>query len=111
MFKQGVPDIGLFLEMGTKDVPDDGRYHLVFNGEVVQSFSSQKEAMSHYEELRDKVVEDTGYEPDYEPIPPDELIRRERFEYDAYKVKIEGTASKHASTTKKGGKGKGGVGG
>jgi hypothetical protein len=39
--KQGFPDLGLSLEKGTPDVPNDGQYHVLLNGEVV--FSSKRE--------------------------------------------------------------------
>jgi len=51
-FRQSFPAAGVSLERGTENVPDDGRFHLVVDGKVAESFRSEKQAQQRYQELR-----------------------------------------------------------
>jgi hypothetical protein len=63
--------LGLSLEQGTENVPDDNKYYLLLHGETVRSFSSQKKAMEGFNRLR----EELGFAP---PPPPDDLSPAEK---------------------------------
>lgn len=43
---------GLSVERGTKDVPADGRYHVVADGEIVLSTKVEAAALAEYEDLK-----------------------------------------------------------
>jgi hypothetical protein len=84
MFKLFFKDAPASLEQGTQAVPNDGRYHLVLDGQVVQSFRSLKTAKQAYR----KLLADIGFEPTVQPVEPDpkEVRRRERLAVDHYRV-------------------------
>lgn len=70
--KQYVPGLGISLERGTDEVPNDGRYHVTRNGEVVASFRSQSAALRRYKEL---IAEAGGYPKQQAPNPTAEERR------------------------------------
>jgi len=49
----------LSVERGTEGVPDDGRYYLLDDGRVLETFSSQKKAVRRFREL----LRERGYQP------------------------------------------------
>lgn len=56
MYKQSFPDLGLSLENGTEDVPQDGRYHVLLNGEIVYSALSRAHAEERYRKLKAELL-------------------------------------------------------
>lgn len=50
MFKQYVPKIGLSLEKDTPDTPESSRYYLIYKGEILSSYTKEKEALKAYKE-------------------------------------------------------------
>ena len=58
---------GVSLERNTETVPDDDRYYLVKNGEIIGSFSSKKEGIAHFRRL----LKEIGYKP---PVCDEEKI-------------------------------------
>ena len=52
MYRQGLEEHQLFLIQGTPEVPDDGYYYVLFQGEIAGRFRSLKQATSRYQELR-----------------------------------------------------------
>ena len=55
-FKQAIPSIQLSVEMGTASVPQDGRYHLVRDGELIASFASKPSALKAYTAARNELL-------------------------------------------------------
>lgn len=106
MFRQSFPDLGLSLERGTENVPDDGRYHLSIHGEIVESFGAERSALKAYETLRQRLIIETGWSPDSTTPGKDELLARARAEADARAVQRESTRDKRANRTRKGGPGR-----
>jgi len=58
-YKHYIPDIGLSIEKNTENVPQDGKYHLLHNGQILQTFKTLKQAEAAFKE---KVAE-LGYKP------------------------------------------------
>ena len=81
MFYRGAP---ASLEQGTKAVPDDGKYHLILDGQIVKSFRSLQVARQAYQ----KLLADVGFEPEVEKeeLDPEQARRRERLAVDYYRV-------------------------
>ncbi len=44
----------LSVEKGTENVPDDGRFHVLADGEIVLSTRVEAAAMAEFEDLRDQ---------------------------------------------------------
>lgn len=109
MFKEAVPHLGVSLEQGTPDVPDDGQYHVVHNGAVVFSAVSQRKATVEYQRIRDELRKDdpgTGWT----PPTREERLRREKAESDLYAVRADSYRRREGIDQRKGGKGgRGGV--
>lgn len=105
MYRQRFPALALSLERGTEDVPDDGRYHLLVHGEVVESFARERPAVSAYEAMRKRLIAETGWTPESEPPSRDEVLARLRAEWDVRAVQADASRSKRAKAVRKGGKG------
>lgn len=78
-----IESIGLSLEKGTGDVPNDGRYYLVVDGEIIGSWKSEKEALKAYREK----AKELGYEPKTPRQKADlekEIAHKYFAAYDAY---------------------------
>ncbi len=58
-YRQTIPELELSIERGTNRVPEDGRFYVLRNGEVLGAFRSFKKAL----ELYKRVVEESGYRP------------------------------------------------
>lgn len=110
MFKQGIEALGLSIEEGTANVPSDGRYHIVVHGDIVSSHTKPQAALERYRSIRDELIEASGHSTDFSMPTARALRKKQVAEYDAYRARVESSSSKMASTNKKGGRGKGGVG-
>ena len=84
MFKTYYRGAPALLEQGTKSVPDDGKYYLLLDGQIVNSFRSLKKAKEAYQQL----LADIGFEPEANGAGEDgeEIRRRERQAVDYYRV-------------------------
>ena len=51
-FKFGYDDVDLFVEQGTDRVPDDGQYHIVLRGQVIESEATEKRALGRLSQLK-----------------------------------------------------------
>ena len=58
-YRQSIPDLGLSIERGTEATPDDGKYHLIRDGQSLGSFRALKRA----QEVFRQVVQESGYKP------------------------------------------------
>jgi len=76
VFKKFLPSLGLSLEQYTENVPHDGGFYLLLNGEIIASFKTPKTAMKAFEEKRDEL----GFTPPEktEELTPEQLIQQER---------------------------------
>lgn len=106
MFRVEFPALGLSLERATEAVPQDGMYHLLMQGKVVESFAKERPAIRAYEDLRQRLIQETGWTPDRPPPDRTDMLRRLRQELDARAVQAESSRSKHANRTRKGGPGR-----
>jgi hypothetical protein len=84
MFKVYYRGAPASLEQGTESVPADGKYHLLLNGQIVNSFCSLEEAKKAYRRL----LADVGFEPEKEnaKVDGEEARRKERMATDHYRV-------------------------
>lgn len=106
VYREGIPAIGLSLEHGTDEVPNDDKYHIVIDGAIVASFAHEKRARDEYRRRRDALVKELDYSPDYQPLPPAEVMRRERVDRELTTIQSEASRAKHAGATRRGGKGR-----
>ena len=56
-FRLAIPEVGLSIERNTGDVPDDGKFHVLQQGNIVGSYPSLKRARPHFQKLK----EEAGY--------------------------------------------------
>ncbi|MGE5507797.1 MAG: hypothetical protein ACM3RP_04835 [Chitinophagales bacterium] len=56
MYKQYNEKAAISLEQGTASVPDDGRFYLLRDGEVIEAYPSLKRAQTAYKKLVDEVL-------------------------------------------------------
>jgi hypothetical protein len=75
-YRQVLPDFGLAIERFTENVPADGRWHLLKDGEEVGSFRSLKAAQTAWREALHR----SGWKPESPSVDADEVRRREQAE-------------------------------
>lgn len=75
MYRQFNERAGISIEQGTGKVPDDGKYYVLQDGEIVGSFKSLKEA----EETYRKLVEEKALPPLEAPpkLSTEQLLAKE----------------------------------
>ena len=61
-YKHSIPDLELSIERNTSQVPADGKFHVIYKGNIIASYSSRRKA----EETFHQIVKESGYKP--EPI-------------------------------------------
>lgn len=94
------PKYGVAVKRGTPDVPTDGRYHVMVDGEIVYSTTVEASALIEYAERRaDRMSAGR------------KTLRAEASYRDAQDFRNEVLSEKAARKAKQGGRGKGGVGG
>lgn len=91
---------GVALRRGTEDVPSDGRYHVLVDGEIVLSTSVEAAASVTYDELREERMASGRA-----------VLKAERARWDAQAFRNGVLSDKATKKSKQGGRGKGGVGG
>ncbi|MGB3684944.1 MAG: hypothetical protein WA991_03865 [Ornithinimicrobium sp.] len=96
--------LGLSVEQGTDQVPDDDRFHVVHNGVVVRSCKSDTVALAYAELLEEELLE-----ADPSIKNPADFLRQERAFGDI--LSVRGDARRRARTQAQGSGGKGGRGG
>ena len=78
-YRQGLPVIDLYIERATGRVPCDGRFHVVYQGEILSSFRSLRAAQRCYHERQEAL----GYVPPPIETPSvEERLRNEDLERD-----------------------------
>ena len=103
MFKQQVPRVRLSIEQGTGSVPDDGRFHILIDSEIVFSSKTKSVALARYRQLRDGLLREAGIE--QQRPDPEETKRREREFYEFWAVMTESMRQRTLKAKRKGGKG------
>ena len=58
-YKRALPEVELSIERATENVPNDGRFYLVWRGMIVNDFSTEKLAPRRYNEILNEV----GFQP------------------------------------------------
>lgn len=58
-YRQSIPAIGLSLEKSTEQVPKDGYFYVLLNGEIKGRFRAKDGALATYRAL----LEESGYKP------------------------------------------------
>jgi hypothetical protein len=56
-YKHYIPDLGLSIEKNTENVPQDGKYYLLREGQIVRAFRTLKKAEVAFREM----VAEAGY--------------------------------------------------
>ena len=82
-YRQSVPAIGLSLERSTENVPKDGYFYVLLNGEIKGRFRAKGRALSMYRAL----LRESGYEPAPVETPTDasrETVERYLDDLEAY---------------------------
>jgi predicted DNA-binding protein len=83
-YKQSVPAIGVSLERGTANVPRDGYFYVLVNGEIRGRFRGMRRALAFYKSL----LEQSGYTPPSteraKADPAREAVERYMDELEAY---------------------------
>jgi len=51
MFRRYHPETSLSIEQNTENVPNDDRYYILYDGEILGSYGSLKAATNKYEEV------------------------------------------------------------
>jgi len=76
MYKHYIPEIKLSIEKNTENVPDDGRFYVIKDGNIIQSFRSKKHAEERFKQL----VKESGFKPERQHYkranPSDETVER-----------------------------------
>jgi hypothetical protein len=98
-YRHFIPKLDLAVERYTVNVPNDGRYHIVKAGKVIQSFRSMKQAQERFKQL----LLESGVKHEPLPIakanPSDEAIER-------YALAKQIFRAEGAKFRKKGGRGR-----
>lgn len=92
--------LGLSVQKGTPPVPDDGKYHLMDDGEIVYSTANEAIALAQLE-----VREEEKAAANPQLTSPRELLRRESAFSDIMGVKGDAKTRRTSQEQAKGGKG------
>jgi hypothetical protein len=65
-YRHIIPQLNLSIERNTAKVPNDGRFYIVREGQIIESFRSIKKAEEKFRQL----VKDSGYKPKVSPTKP-----------------------------------------
>jgi hypothetical protein len=102
-FKQEVPALNLSIEQSTPNVPADGLYYVILNGEIVFRSKSRRKALDLYDARKEELFRVHG-----KPAPTqwdrEEWLKEEQTRYDIQGMRSEWLRM-HGSKSRKGGKG------
>lgn len=87
---------GLSIQRGTPEVPNDGRYHVVVDSEIVLSTKVEAAAIAEFDELREQ-----------RRAPRRELMRKEVGDATFRAMRSAGWAEKCQRDSRRGGRGVG----
>ncbi|WP_133119200.1 hypothetical protein [Mycolicibacterium agri] len=87
---------GVSIQRGTSAVPDDGRYHVVVDGEIVLSTKVEAAAIAEFEDIREQ-----------RRAPGRKLLREEVGDAAYRSMRLAGWTAKVHRDSRKGGRGVG----
>ncbi len=61
-YKHYIPELKLYIERNTANVPKNNYYYVIRDGEIIEKYRTLKKA----KELFDKMVKESGYKPKLE---------------------------------------------
>lgn len=99
-FVRRIRHLGISLECGTESVPDDGRYHVVYQNEVRHSSANLTIAEAHFELLAEEIQ---AAHPELKN--PREVLAKEQGFRDILSVRGEARHRARSQAEAKGGKG------
>jgi hypothetical protein len=109
MYRQSIPKLGLSVERETPSVPDDGKFHVLLNGEDVFTSIKEKDAVKEYCRLKAVLGVEMAKKT---PADAKAALRREIEDRQMTAFMAESAQQKRSKAVRKGGKGgSGGVGG
>jgi hypothetical protein len=95
----GYEDEDLYVEQGTERVPDDGQFHIVLRGKVIEREATLKRALGRLQQLRSNLPSD-------EDIASGANVRSKMMQAEMAKRHLQqSTAEKTAQYGRKGRKG------
>ena len=75
-YRHYIPDLDLSIERYTSRVPNDGKFHILYKGNIIDSFRLKKQAEQKFYQI----VKESGYKPKIQkskPIDPiEEAVER-----------------------------------
>ncbi len=107
-FKQGVPNLGISIECETPDVPPDGRFHVLVQGKLIFSSTSEKKALAIYRNERDRLFRIHG-RLDPPKVDREQWLTEQRVTRDIKAMRSEWLTGYGAKAKKGGRGGRGGV--
>jgi hypothetical protein len=107
-FKQEMPSLQLSVECATPAVPNDGRFHVLVNGDVRYSSPSQRNALEFYKKERDRLFALHGRpeQATLDSADRQRWIQEQRLEFDLRAMNQELAGTVVANARRKGGKGR-----
>ncbi|HEY7350096.1 MAG TPA: hypothetical protein VH599_17390 [Ktedonobacterales bacterium] len=55
MYKQGIPDIDLFIEQDSERTPEPQKFYVIHQGQVLASFTTLKGATKKYQQVKEAI--------------------------------------------------------
>lgn len=108
MYRQYIPQIGLSMERGTPAVPDDGKFHVLLNGEEIFASASEKKAAEEFRRHQTALAGQAGRKT---TVDVKAALQREIADRQVTEFLVESSQQKRAKALRKGGRGgSGGVG-
>ncbi|SRR6266536_3400242 len=87
-YRQAVERIGLSIERGTEAVPNDGRFYVLLNGQIVYTSVSKASALTDYRKRRDALLAEVELGPQIRD--PQEALQRQRVEDELRAIRSSG---------------------
>lgn len=94
-YRHFIPKLSLSIEKNTPRVPNDGKFYIICDGQVIESFRAITKAEARFRQL----VKESGYKPEVLPTKPrsvaDEKLERyldakDLYWAESYKYKAKG---------------------
>lgn len=109
MYKEATPAFELSVEMGTDSVPDDGQYHVLFQGRIIASAPTQKKGIALYKAQRERLLQEGWELPRRLKPDAEEILAKQRFESDMLAMRSDWFSGRAKQSGRGGRGGRGGV--
>lgn len=90
-YKRELPELGLSVERSTDAVPDDGKFYIVKESRVVESFVSEAQAVARFR----AVAREMGFRPASPSTPPPGVLQEDLDRYFEEKELYWANSHKH----------------